>query len=64
MMQQSMEIRQAYTRYFCNVLNNAIKYTPAQGEIRVVTRRELNQVIVCVEDDGIGMTADEYDSRF
>ena len=49
---------------FCNVLNNAIKYTPAHGEIRVVTRRELNQVIVCVEDDGIGMTADELTHVF
>jgi CheY-like chemotaxis protein/two-component sensor histidine kinase len=49
---------------FCNVLNNAIKYTPAQGEIRVVTRRELDQLIVCVEDDGIGMTADELTHIF
>jgi CheY-like chemotaxis protein len=49
---------------FCNVLNNAIKYTPAHGEIRVVTRRELNRVIVCVEDDGIGMTADELTHVF
>ncbi|HSY07961.1 MAG TPA: ATP-binding protein [Steroidobacteraceae bacterium] len=44
---------------FCNVFNNAIKYTPARGEVRVMTRRELDRVIVAVEDDGIGMTAEE-----
>jgi CheY-like chemotaxis protein/two-component sensor histidine kinase len=49
---------------FCNVLNNAIKYTPARGAIRVVTQRELDQVIVSVEDDGIGMTADDLNHIF
>ena len=43
---------------FCNVLDNAVKYTPAHGEIRMTTRREAAQVVVTITDTGIGIAAD------
>jgi CheY-like chemotaxis protein/two-component sensor histidine kinase len=43
---------------FCNVLGNAIKYTPARGEIRVTTRRDAAEVVITVADTGIGIAAD------
>lgn len=38
-----------------NLLDNAIKYTPKGGHIRVSLRVEKDRVLVCVSDDGIGM---------
>jgi CheY-like chemotaxis protein/anti-sigma regulatory factor (Ser/Thr protein kinase) len=43
---------------FCNVLGNAINYTPARGEIRVTTRRDAAEVVIMVADNGIGIAAD------
>jgi len=40
-----------------NLLNNAIKFTPEQGIIRVYTNNIINGYIsICVEDNGIGMS--------
>jgi two-component system, chemotaxis family, CheB/CheR fusion protein len=38
-----------------NLLDNAAKYTPEGGRIRVGTRREGQQAVVCVADSGIGI---------
>jgi two-component system phosphate regulon sensor histidine kinase PhoR len=38
-----------------NLLDNALKYTPAGGEVRIRTRQEGNHVVVEVEDTGIGI---------
>jgi two-component system heavy metal sensor histidine kinase CusS len=40
------------------LLDNAIKYTPEHGEIRVAVSRTENQVVVTVCDTGIGMSED------
>ena len=48
----------------CNVLNNAVKYTPPQGEISIMTRREPCHVVVTVADNGVGMAADELPHIF
>ncbi|MDI1446862.1 GAF domain-containing protein [Polyangium sp. 6x1] len=38
-----------------NLLNNAAKYTPAGGRIRLVAEREDGDVVVRVEDTGVGI---------
>lgn len=40
---------------FDNLIDNAIKYTPANGEIRVQARVENKQVILQVQDSGVGI---------
>lgn len=42
-------------RVFYNLLDNAIKYTPAGGEVRVMTRRDDSHLTVTVADTGIGI---------
>ena len=38
---------------FANILNNATKYTPYAGHISLAARREGNNVVVTIEDDGV-----------
>ena len=42
---------------FYNVIDNAIKYTPRGGEVRVELARAGKRAIVRVEDTGIGIPA-------
>ena len=51
---------------FWNVLKNAVKFTPAQGTVRVETRSltESNEMTVTITDSGIGMTSDELNRVF
>lgn len=42
-------------RALANLVDNAVKYTPERGRIRVTARRAGEQVTVEVEDDGIGI---------
>jgi signal transduction histidine kinase len=46
------KLRQAFT----SLLHNAVKFTPAGGEVRVSARRAGERIVVCVEDTGVGMT--------
>ncbi len=41
-----------------NLLTNAAKYTPEGGNIRLAMQVEQDQVVLTVEDDGIGLAAD------
>ncbi|MGV7207311.1 response regulator [Oxalobacteraceae bacterium A2-2] len=41
-----------------NLLDNALKYTPAGGRIEVRTWTENDDVVLCVRDSGVGITAD------
>jgi PAS domain S-box-containing protein len=43
---------------FSNLLNNAIKYTEAGGHIRLSGELQGSNVVVSVQDDGIGIAAD------
>ncbi|WP_437662404.1 ATP-binding protein [Sorangium sp. So ce1182] len=43
---------------FANLLNNAAKYTPGGGSIRVAARRDGAAVVVRVMDSGVGIPAD------
>ncbi|HET8629207.1 MAG TPA: ATP-binding protein, partial [Thermomicrobiales bacterium] len=44
---------------FANLLENAVKYSSAGGEITVVARREGDTGLVSVRDQGIGIPAEE-----
>jgi signal transduction histidine kinase len=46
------KLRQALT----SVLHNAVKFTPAGGEVRICARRDTGGVLIRVEDTGIGMS--------
>jgi|SRR6185312_13059943 len=43
------------TQIFCNLLDNAAKYTPDGGRIEIEVRRDGNHALVRVEDSGIGI---------
>lgn len=47
---------EAMTQVLDNLLDNAIKYTPAGGTITVRTYRDSGQAVMEVEDTGIGMS--------
>jgi len=42
-----------------NLVSNAVKYTPDKGNIQVSVASEGGQVVVTVEDDGIGIPQDD-----
>ncbi|MGZ8236639.1 MAG: ATP-binding protein [Methylobacter sp.] len=45
-----------------NIIDNAIKYTPAQGMIRVSLIGTEHQLRLCVEDSGPGIAPDQYEN--
>jgi signal transduction histidine kinase len=47
-----------------NLVNNASKYTPAGGSIRVALEVERGQAVLRVRDDGAGIPEDKLDSIF
>jgi CheY-like chemotaxis protein len=56
--------RQRLVQVFANILNNATKYTPPGGHLRLVTRRHAEQVLVEVADNGMGMTPEMLTRAF
>jgi len=51
-------------RVFSNLLENAIRYTPAGGSISVAVQRAEAGIIITVSDTGIGIEAEEIDKIF
>ncbi len=49
---------------FFNLLNNSVRYTPAQGEIRIQVDHKPGEVWVVVEDNGFGIPKDELANIF
>lgn len=52
------------TQVFSNLLNNAAKYTPAGGQIKLSAAQEPDAVTLAISDTGIGIPADMQDSIF
>jgi signal transduction histidine kinase/ActR/RegA family two-component response regulator len=52
------------TQVFSNLLNNAAKYTPAGGKVRVTARREGASAVVDVTDSGVGLAPEMLKSVF
>jgi len=51
-------------RVLDNLLNNAIKFTPAGGHITVRLGRDGENLVLEVEDDGVGIPADQLNCIF
>ncbi len=51
-------------RLFLNLLDNAIKYTPARGHVFLTTSRDAFQVTVSVRDTGPGMSSEHLAHLF
>jgi signal transduction histidine kinase len=47
-----------------NLLSNAVKYTPAGGAIHVIARREGEEAVLQVEDQGIGVRPEALENIF
>ncbi len=47
-----------------NLVNNAIKYSPNGGEVRVRAVREDNSILISVQDQGIGIPKDKLTKIF
>jgi two-component system phosphate regulon sensor histidine kinase PhoR len=55
---------EAARQIFDNLIDNAIKYTPAQGRVRVRMRLQGETVVIDVADTGIGIPRDEQSRVF
>jgi signal transduction histidine kinase len=56
----SAKIRQV----FINLIDNAIKYTPAEGQIEIILENKPQILRVLVKDSGIGMSKEEIEELF
>ena len=46
---------------FVNLLDNALKYSPSGGEIRVQLRREENWAVAEIQDEGPGISPEDLE---
>ncbi|WP_415716998.1 PAS-domain containing protein [Roseibium sp.] len=47
-----------------NLLSNAVKYSPNANEVRLIGYLDGRHLIICVEDDGVGIPEDEIPKVF
>jgi len=46
-------------RVLYNLIDNAIKYSPDGGEVKISARQEKENLVVCVSDQGLGISKDD-----
>lgn len=61
---QAMGDRTLVERVLANLLDNALKFTPAGGRVRLAGGAEPGHVLVTVADNGIGISADDRERIF
>lgn len=49
---------------FCNLLENAIKYTPGGGRLSVTLVRHNSEAVLTIEDNGIGISSEDLPRVF
>lgn len=52
------------TQVFSNLINNAAKYTPPGGRLRLAVRREGDEAVVALSDNGIGIEPQMLEAVF
>lgn len=51
--------RERYYQVLVNILNNSLKYTPAEGKIEVISESREGWIYVTIKDTGIGIPEEE-----
>ena len=49
---------------FNNLIDNALSFSPPDGRVRIRARREVDKIVIIVDDDGPGIRADKIDNIF
>ena len=56
--------RQRLQRVIANLLDNALKYSSAGGEVRIALREQVQRVLLTIEDTGIGIAPEHLPRIF
>lgn len=56
--------RNKLERVFYNLISNAFRYTPDKGHIVVRVYKDLDNIKICVEDSGVGISEEYQDKIF
>ncbi len=56
--------RRRLVEVLANLLSNAVKYSPGRARVRVGVERRPGEVLVVVEDEGIGIPPDQLEAVF
>lgn len=57
-------VRLQFHRLLDNLINNALKFTPAGGHIKIQVQQQAREVVLSVCDDGIGAPPDKLERIF